>query len=108
LDKRRCVYLNHATWVALCEPKAVEFLFNPVLQAVGMRKADPEMESSFPVTPHKIPKGKLSYRISAAAFFNNLDIKIQRTFQFNKIVLDRNGMISMRIDSVTVVTRGAR
>ena len=107
LNKRNMFYLNPQAHEALGQPEAVEFLFNEELEAIGMRPAHPQLESAFRVTERKAGSWH-GYVIQAAAFLQHYKLKVDGTRQFNKITIDRHGLMTLPLASVTRVRRGAR
>lgn len=105
LGPRGVMYLNEASWKALGSPKAIEFLFDEKLRTIGIERSEPYRENSFPVKDKSGTRGKI---ISAAAFYNHLGIRSKRTVQFHDVTVDDDGIMALPLNSITVVSRGAR
>ncbi|HEV7699152.1 MAG TPA: hypothetical protein VGO43_02895 [Pyrinomonadaceae bacterium] len=102
------IYLNKKAFAALGEPEAVEFLFNPATESIGLRPANPRLESAFPVKPKVIQGLHSGYVIHASAFMVDIKIHPARTIQFNKITVDSKGLMTLPLESITAIARGAR
>lgn len=108
INDRCVVYLNRKAWEALGKPEAVEFLFNDTAEAIGIRHANAQLESAFPVKPKVIQGATHGYIIHAGAFLPDRKIRPRETIQFNNITIDRHGLMSLPLNSITGIGRGAR
>jgi hypothetical protein len=105
MGPRGVIYMNEAAWIELDRPKTVELMFDKRRRVIGIVKCAPTFESGFSVKDKKGSKGKI---IHASAFCMHFAIKLMRTGIFNEIVLDDNGVMSLYLDTITAITRGAR
>jgi hypothetical protein len=106
VDNRGVFNLNEAAWKALDRPAAVEFFVDDSGRIFGMKGCDPREKSAFQVKS-KPPPYKY-HRISAAAFFQHLRMRIDRTVLFRDIDLDNSGVLMLDMNTSVNVTRGAR
>lgn len=105
LDSRGVIYMNEKAWNELGRPEAVEIMFDKTRRVIGLVPADSRLPEAFPVKDKKGTRGKI---ISASAFCTHFLIKMMRTGLFNEVEVDEDGVMSLTLDSVSVVARGAR
>ena len=104
LDMRGVFYLNDAAWNALGGPGAVELLHDDSGRIFGIKPCDPRRRNAFRVRE----RSSTSRRISAAAFFQNLGMQLDRTVLFQHIDLDNDGVMILDMNTSVTVARGAR
>ncbi len=105
MDPRGVIYMNDKAWDLLGRPAAVEMMFDKGRRTIGLIPADPDLPEAFPVKPKKGTRGKI---ISASAFCTHFLIKTMRTALFNEVEVDADGIMSLSLDTISAVTRGAR
>jgi hypothetical protein len=105
ISDRGVIYLNELAWIALRRPEAVELMFDKGRRMIGIKETDPLYPTAFPVKPKPGTRGRI---ISASAFCTHFLIKAMRTGLFNSIEIDDEGMMSLHLDSLSAVSRGAR
>ncbi len=99
------IYLNEKAWQALDRPEAVELMFDVNLRIIGLTPTESWRESAFPVKNKSGGHGKM---ISAAAFCQHFRIRPIQTVMFNDVHVDAEGVMSLPLNSITAVSRGAR
>ena len=99
------MYMNEKAWDALGRPEAIEMMFDKTRRMIGLAAASVDLPEAFPVKPKKGASGKI---ISANAFCTHFLIKMMRTGLFNEIEVDADGIMSLSLETVSAVTRGAR
>ena len=97
--------MNEKAWDTLGRPDAVEIMFDKGQRMIGLRPADSMMSEAFPV---KDKKGTSSKVISASAFCTHFLIKTMRTALFREVEVDEDGVMTLSLDSIAAVGRGAR
>jgi hypothetical protein len=85
LNKRGAISFNHAAFVGMGEPKAVELLYDKETKAIGVRASTEEARHAYPVRSQGNSK---SYLIGAVAFTQYYDIKPESTIAFDPLVED--------------------
>lgn len=85
LNKRGAISFNHAAFVALGEPKAVELLYDKETNAIGMRASKEDVRHAYPVRAQGKSK---SYIIGAVAFTQHYDVKPENTITFDPLIED--------------------
>ncbi len=105
LSPKGVIYLNYEAWKALGCPDVVELMFDKPRNLIGIVRADPSNPSAFPVKDRKASRSKI---ILASAFCTHFRVKTMRTAQFNEIEVDKDGEMSLALQSVSAVTRGSR
>lgn len=105
MSPRGVIYLNLKAWDALGRPRAVEMMFDKGRAVIGLRPADPLLPAAFPV---KDKKGTSSKVISASAFCTHFLIRMMRTALFRHVEVDEEGVMSLHLDAIAAVGRGAR
>lgn len=99
------LYINEKAWDALGRPAFVELMFDRGRRMIGLAAADPRFNpEAFPVIHKSGTKGKI---IRASAFCTHFLIKMARTGLFNEVDVE-NGVMTLALDTVSAVTRGAR
>ena len=89
----------------LGRPEAVEMMFDKGLRKIGLVASDPGVPEAFPVKQKKGTSGRI---ISASAFCTHFLIKMMRTALFNEVEVDADGVMTLSLDTVAAVSRGAR
>ncbi len=97
--------MNQKAWDVLGRPDAVEMIFDKGRRMIGLRPADPLLPEAFPV---KDKKGTSSKMISASAFCTHFLIKMMRTALFREVEVDEDGVMTLSLDTIAAVGRGAR
>ena len=105
MSPRGVIYMNHKAWLVLGRPAAIEMMFDKGRRTIGLRKANPDMIEAFPV---KDKKGTRSKVIMASAFCTHFLIKMMRTALFREADINEDGIMTLSLDTVAAVTRGAR
>ncbi len=105
MSPKGSLYMNSKAWGLLGQPRAVEMVFDKPRAVIGLIPADPELPEAFPVKDKQGTKGK---QIHASAFCTHFLIKMMRTGLFNEIEVDADGIMSLSLETVSAVTRGAR
>jgi hypothetical protein len=94
--------MNEAAFTELGSPKAVELLYSPAEQLVGIRAADPaEPHAYVPRTAAK-NKGHGPYIVSGAAFFSHYGIIMDKTVRFDVTVNDGILIIDLKQPGVLI------
>ena len=102
---RHTLYLNGIAWESMGAPAAVEMLTEDGSRRIGIRPLDPRKKHAFKVMTH----GKGNFRrISIAAFCQSIRLKVRGTILFLDVEFDADGMMTLDLNKVTTVTRGAR
>ena len=105
MSPRGVIYLNEKAWNLLGKPDAIEMMFDKTRRTIGLASTDPQVPEAFPVKPKKGMRGKI---ISASAFCTHFLIKVMRTALFNGVEVDADGVMSLSLDTISAVSRGAR
>ena len=105
MTPRGVIYINEKAWNELRRPEAVEMMFDKTRRMIGLQAASPDVPEAFPVKPKIGTSGKI---ISASAFCTHFLIKVMRTALFNEVEVDADGVMSLSLDTISAVTRGAR
>lgn len=99
------ICMNAIAYETLGAPQAVEMMYDGNRRLIGVRACDARKRHAFKVSSW----GNSSYkRILAAAFCQHFRLKWDSTLQFEKIDLEREGMMILDLNCVSRVTRGAR
>lgn len=105
LDRRGVFYLNQAAWEALGSPGAVELQVDDSGRIFGLKPTDPRRANAFKVRQRADGRHR---RISGAAFFQHLRLKLDRTMLFQNIDIDDEGVLVLDMNTSVNVARGAR
>jgi hypothetical protein len=105
MDPRGVIYMNEKAWDVLGRPEAVEMMFDKTRRTIGLAPSDPDVPEAFPVKPKKGTRGRI---VSASAFCTHFLIKVMRTALFNEVEVDADGVMSLSLDTISAVSRGAR
>lgn len=105
IDPRGVIYLNSVAWEAFDKPKAVELMFDEGRDVIGLKATETWAENSFPVRDKSGTGGKI---VRASPFLAHFSIKASKTFLVNKAHIDDDGILTLPLDGITVVTRGSR
>lgn len=101
----KTILLNKIIFEAIGSPKAVEMYFDLTRNVIGLKPADKNLRSAFPVKP----KGNGSHRlIAAGAFCTHFGIKVESTILFLRPFLDRDGTLELDLTKTTTIGRGSR
>jgi hypothetical protein len=99
------IYMNEKAWDELGRPEAVEMMYDKLRRTIGLIPSDPDVPEAFPVKDKPGTRGKV---ISASAFCTHFLIKMMRTGLFNEVEVDSDGVMSLSLDTISAVSRGAR
>jgi len=105
ISPRGVIYLNSVAFESLGKPKAVELMFDEGRDVIGLKPCEAWQENSFPFRDKTGASGKI---INASPFFVHYSIKASRTFLVNKAHIDDEGVLTLPLDGITVVSRGSR
>jgi hypothetical protein len=104
LNPRGVIYMNERAWIALRRPEVVVMRFDKGLRLIGLKKTEPIEPTAFRVKKH----GTRGWIINATAFCKHFCIQTVRTGLFNNIETDDEGLMSLHLDSLSAVGKGAR
>jgi hypothetical protein len=105
MHKVKTILMNKVMFEAFGSPKAVEMYFDKPRNVIGLRSADKNLPTAFPVKP----KGNGTHRIiSAGAFCADFGIKVESTILFQRPFIDRDGTLELDLTKTTTIGRGAR
>lgn len=99
------IYMNSKAWELLGRARAVEMMFDKPRAVIGLIPANPDLPEAFPL---KDKKGTSSKQIFASAFCTHFLIKLVRTGQFNEVEIDEDGVMTLALETISAVGRGAR
>ena len=105
MGPRGDIYMNKAGWEALGCPEAVELMFDVGRRVIGLKPVEAWQTDSFPVRHKTRSYGKV---IHASPFTVDIRVRPKRTIIFNQAHIDEDGVLSLPLDSITAVTRGAK
>jgi hypothetical protein len=105
MHKVKTILLNKVMFEAIGSPAAVEMYFDAPRNMIGLKPADKNLRSAFPVKP----KGNGTHRlIAAGAFCTHFGIKVEGTILFQRPFIDRDGTLELDLTKTTTIGRGAR
>jgi hypothetical protein len=96
---------NRASYAALGEPAALQYVYSPSTQILGFRAADPEATNAYPVYNQGHSK---NYQSAAQALHSFYGLSIDQTLRYKAELIEDTLYIDLKDEEALPVGRKAR
>ncbi|MGH9945683.1 MAG: hypothetical protein ACRD6X_00610 [Pyrinomonadaceae bacterium] len=102
MNPRGFIVMNRKTYEKMSEPQAMNLLFDPVNNRIGLKPTVPTMRDAFPVAKQGRHGGRL---IRAFRLMQEYGIDIKETIRFHDAEIDDDGILILDLRTARISSR---